>query len=217
MRINYLYFVLPALLCISCSAPSARVLAVSDGMEFIINPGEEWKKPQFAAWLTDIDGSYVSTILVSNRSGNKSWRMAPKAGRPEALPVWEHSRSKSMYTDEIDSVTSATPKGVVQTAFDNHILVIGGEYHIFLEVNQSFDYNDRWPKKAGNNLPAAGVNGQPSLVYSAGFIYGEPFDRVQLSLAGHGAVDGSHGDIIVDTEGMTTALSIIKDAFLANK
>jgi hypothetical protein len=201
------------IVCLFCLSLLSVFAFGSPGVKLIINPGPNWGKPQLAAWITSMEGNYISTLLVSSRGGANKWRMAPKEGRPEALPVWNHARNKTPGTDTIDAVTSATPKGTVQAEFGANSLIPGTEYKIFLEANISFDYNDFWPKKARNGRPAAGVNGQPSLVYTASFVAGSTA-RVQLLPVGHGAVDGSHGDIIYNTGDFTSALSIIKDAFL---
>jgi hypothetical protein len=85
-------------------------------------------------------------------------------------------------------------------------LINGQEYNVYLEINHSFDYNDTWQKKEND------VNGQPSLIYHAKFMAGTP-GKVPLNPIGHGSVNGSDG-YIQSVEGMTTALTIIKDAYI---
>jgi hypothetical protein len=189
-------------------------------VELSIYPGAQWKirtmffifpmthTPQFAAWVEDEGGNYVSTILVSDRSARQNWRSAPKEGRPEALPVWNHVLARSGGNDraEIDGVSSATPSGGI-TAGGGDNLIAGKEYRIFFEVNHSFDYNESWPRK-DESRKRTGVNGQPSLIYRAPFTAGKP-EQILLEPFGQGAPDGSHGNIIPGIEGMTSALLIV--------
>jgi hypothetical protein len=147
---------------------------ISNGIEITVEIGEHWqgkmkvfifsvkKTPQLAVWIEDSQGNYVSTITATGKSVKNNWISAPKEGRPEALPVWNHKRQNS--SEEIDITSSATPKGTVDIQVDNDSLTDGKEYNVHLEVNNSFDYNDYWTE---NN---SGVNGQPSLVYHAKFI-----------------------------------------------
>jgi hypothetical protein len=202
--------------CFRCNTGGKNMQPViSKGIELAIEIGEHWqgkmkvflfsikKTPQFAAWIENSQGNYVSTITATGKSVKNNWKGAPKEGRPEALPVWNHKRQNSF--EQIDIVSSATPKGIVDIQIDNSSLTNGHEYNVYLEVNHSFDYNDHWTE---NN---SGVNGQPSLIYHAQFIAGSP-GRIRLNPIGHGSVDGSDGNIIQGIEGMTTALTIIKDA-----
>ena len=189
--------------------------------ELIIEPGEHWqgtmkvfvfsvkKTPQMAAWLEDENGQYIATITVTGRSAHNSWRSAPKEGRPEALPVWNHKYNNPS-PDDIDTVSTATPQGSVITAIDNKLLVDGNTYHVYFEVNHSFDYNDYWTKDNSD------VNGQPSLVYHAQFIAGEPY-RLPLVPIGHGSVDGSDGNIVRELGTITSALDIVKSVTIVGK
>ncbi|MDR0442892.1 MAG: DUF2271 domain-containing protein [Treponema sp.] len=193
---------------------------VSDGMELTIETGEHWygkmkiflfsfkKTPQLAVWIENNQGDYISTITATGKSVKNNWKSAPKEGRPEALPVWNHKRQSS--TEQIDIVSSATPKGTVDIQIDNGSLSNGQEYNVYLEVNHSFNYNDFWTKDN------SGVNGQPSLIYHAKFIAGVP-ERINLIPIGHGSVDGSHGNITYRLDSFTSALSIIKNALLIVK
>ena len=79
-----------------------------------------------------------------------------------------------------------------------------------LEINHSFDYNGFWTKDN------SGVNGQPSLIYHAKFIAGTPA-KINLMPFGYGSVDGSNGNITQGLENFTTALTIIKGAYIIIK
>jgi len=188
-----------------------------NGIDLSVESGEYWlgkmkvfifsvsRTPQMAAWIESDHGDYVTTIIVTNKNARKKWMNAPKDGRPEALPVWNNKIKNN--SAQIDSVTSATSKKGVNVEVDNSSLLNGREYSVYLEINHSFDYNDQWTE---NN---SGVNGQPSLIYHAKFIKGVP-GITELKPIGYGSVDGSDGDIVNKLDGMTTALKIIKNAYI---
>jgi hypothetical protein len=83
----------------------------------------------------------------------------------------------------------------------------GAIYNIYMEVNHSFDYNDFWTKDN------SGVNGQPSLIYHARFTAGQK-NRITLAPIGHGSVDASDGDIRSGLGTITSALGIVKEAYV---
>ena len=204
--------------CFGCNTGGKNMQSIiSNGIELTIEIGEHWqdkmktfiflvkKTPQLAVWIENNQGKYISTITATGKSVKNNWKNAPKEGRPEALPVWNHKKQNS--TEEIDIVSSATPKGTVDLQIDNGSLIYGQEYNVYLEVNHSFDYNDYWTE---NN---SGVNGQPSLIYHAKFIAGTS-GRVKLNPVGHGSVDGSNGNIVYELDSFTTALTIIKETHI---
>jgi hypothetical protein len=125
------------------------------------------------------------------------------------LPVWNHKRQYSI-AEQIDIVSSATPKSSVKVFVDNNLLTNGQEYNVYLEINHSFNYNDYWTE---NN---SGVNGQPSLIYHAKFTAGNA-ERIKFEPIGHGSVDGSNGNIVNELDTFTTALKIINNAYIIIK
>jgi len=225
LKIMALAFFAGSLLCLSfsCKTPKEKPAAeIHDTMELIVEPGDHWfgkmkvfvfsikKTPQIAAWIEDEEGQYTATITVTSRSAKENWRSAPKTGRPEALPVWNHKRQNNSLSDDIDTVTSATPKGSVEAKIDNGLLIDGNKYNVYLEINHSFDYNGYWTKDN------SGDNGQPSVIYHAQFTAGEPCHKPLVPI-GHGSVDGSNGNITGGLENFTTALNIVKDVFIVGK
>ena len=200
-------------------------LSAEANLSVSVTPGKHWKTttwfgvfpmkhtPQFAVWIEDLNGNFVQTLTVTKKAATNTWVSGPENGRPEALPVWKHRSSNSITA--IDAESSATPKGTVAVTQSADKLTTGQTYVVFLEVNSSFDYNDTWPKNAKEDSPGySGVNGQPSVVYSARFIAGKNIE-VELSPVGTGAVDGSDGEIRPTLDGLTTALSIIQHATLS--
>lgn len=207
--------------CFGCNTGRKNMRSItSNGIELTIEIGEHWyekmkvlifsikKTPQLAVWVENNQGSFVSTITVTGKSVKNNWKSAPKEGRPEALPIWNHKRQNS--SEQIDIVSSATPKGTVDIHIDNSSLTSGQEYNVYLEVNHSYDYNVQWTE---NN---SGVNGQPSLLYHAKFIAGKS-GKIELNPIGHGSVDGSNGNIIYELNSFTTALTIIRGVYIIIK
>ncbi len=175
-----------------------------------VGAGENWKakrEPQLAIWLEDTEGNYIKTLYVTERASHKSWIMGPKEGRPESLPVWYHSSkfepAKKAAPDlKLDAVTSATPKGGI--IFDTNLE--DKAYVLRAEFNTSFDYNDFYTKKT------SGVNGQPSVIYEAVIPadFNKTSEEIRLAFAGTGALDGTDGLVHKNTEGLTTAQTIVK-------
>ena len=207
--------------CFGCNTGGKNMQSIiSNGIEFTIEIGEHWqekmkvfifsvkKTPKSAVWLENNQGNYIATITATGKSVKNNWKSAPKEGRPEALPVWNHKRQNS--SEQIEIVSSATPKGTVGIQIDNGSLTNGHEYTIYLEINHSFDYNGFWTKDN------SGVNGQPSLIYHAKFIAGTPA-KLNLTPFGYGSVDGSNGNITQGFENFTTALTIIEGAYIIIK
>ena len=218
---SYLFIILTGFsffLNFSCQAPKSNETDINDSMVLIVENGDYWqgkmrvfifsikKTPQLAAWIDDNNENYLSTITVTNKGGKKSWRSAPKEGRPEALPVWNNKVLNSS-SESIDAVSSASSKETLEAHITDNVLSQGNEYNLYLEINHSFDYNDFWTKDN------SGVNGQPSVIYHAKFIAGKP-GKVNLVPVGHGSVDGSNGKITQALDNLTTSLKIIKSAVL---
>jgi hypothetical protein len=193
--------------CFCCKTEGKNSQSITPtGIELTVEPGEHWQgkmkvfifsvntTPQMAAWIEDDQEHYISTITVTNKSAEKNWKSAPREGRPEALPVWNHKMQNN--TAQIDSVSAATSKGAVGVQIDDGSLINRQEYNIYLEINLSFDYNATWPEREND------VNGQPSLIYHTKFIAGSS-GKTKLNLIGHGSVDGTDGNIVQGLEGMT--------------
>ena len=204
-----------------CQTQNKSTADAGDAMELSVEQGEYWqgkmkvmffsvkKTPQLAAWIEDENGQYVATLAVTNRSAKGKWRSAPKEGRPEALPVWNHRQQNNGPAD-IDAASTATPKSSFEAKIDKDPLTGGNTYSVYLEINHSFDYNEVWTESN------SGVNGQPSAIYHGQFIAGNPA-KIVLKPVGHGIVDGSGGEIIHEMESLTSAWGIIKNASLTVK
>jgi len=218
-KLIFVFLILCFIGYIGCNSDGKNVQTViSNGKLLTIEPGEHWqgrmklflffsmeKTPQLAVWIENNQGDYISTVFATGKSAKNNWQSAPKEGRPETLPVWNHKRQNNL--DQVDIVSSATPKGAVNIQIDNSSLAEGQEYNIYLEINHSFDYNVFWTESN------SGVNGQPSLIYHAKFVAGVP-ERVNLIPIGYGSIDGSNGNIVYELDSLTTALTIINDVYM---
>jgi anti-sigma factor RsiW len=226
MKMHYIVSAVFAVLAVCTAAvyasdPQKGTLTVT------VTPGAYWKTergPQFAVWVEKGDGTYVTTLFVTQRAAKQNWLFAPKDGRPESLPVWYHAVDSRPVTvtalqdkTNTDAVTSATPGAAGAIRYPVR-LPSGERYVVKIEVNHSFDYNESWPKKAqkGSSL-YSGVNGQPSVVYECTLdttvsVKGNGRIQAVLVPAGTGSVTGRDGKIHDDLAGLTTALQIIGKA-----
>lgn len=197
-----------------------------------IETGEDWihdfplflgiklkNPPQFAIWIEDTMGNYLTTIYVTEKIATQGWVANKGNRRMESLPHWCHKRNVE-YNDELflptktsqmpDVVTGPTPKGNQKYSFN----LLKYQYPIVIkaEFNHSTDFNDCFPKDAvkGSSQYTGGKegSGQPALVYSA-TIYPDDTYK-ELILVGHSSPDGTNGSIYPDLNEITTAKSIVK-------
>lgn len=204
----------------------------SGDIEIEIKTGDHWlhdfplflglsKKnpPQFAIWLEDTSGNYISTVFATYKIATESWQANDGNRRKESLPHWCHQRGV-VYEDGLflptkeypltDGITGATPKG------DKTIKITPGNldkpFVIKAEFNHSVDFNSYYPKgaKEGDSNYSGGEmgSGQPAVVYSA-TIYPET-ENVFLKLIGHSSADGSDGNIYTNLETLTSAKTIVE-------
>jgi hypothetical protein len=196
------------------NAPAAAV--TGKRLELDLVPGSSFRQsvgflffrfshgPQIACWLETPQGAYVETVYVTATGATKRWFGAPAAGRPEALPVWDHARRAA--ASPADAVSGATPAGTLRVESGIAGALPAGTYVVKLEINSSFDYNERYTRST------SGVNGQPSLVYSGRIEVGRGEASAELAPTGTGSIDGSDGSITPGLDGITTALQILHSA-----
>ena len=75
--------------------------------------------PQFAVWIEDTEGRYLSTVFVTYKIATEGWLSNNGNRRKEALPYWCYQRG-CVYEDGlllptkenplVDGITGATPK-----------------------------------------------------------------------------------------------------------
>ena len=209
-----------------------KMLAYESGdLLIIIEPGDSWihefnsfvdNSPQFAVWLTDVDGNYLTTLFVTRKIATEGWIFNKGNRRKEALPFWSYSRGVQ-YSDGLflptkkspltDGVTGATPKGRFELKVRPKDLP--DQYIIYVEINHSTDFNEAFPKDAvkGDFHYSGGEegSGQPALVYSAMIDQNSAQVVYDLTLVGYSQPDGSSGALYSDISDITTALDIVKE------
>lgn len=232
MKMNIQLWILGiALLTASCKDEEPLTFAKGD-VRIRVETGENWihkfplflgiKKdnpPQFAVWLEDLDGNYLSTVYVTEKIATQGWVSSGGNRRKEALPHWCYQRGV-IYEDGLylptkkhpftDAQTGATPKS------DKQLKILLSDFTtpvvIKAEFNHSIDFNNYFPKtaNAGDENYSGGEmgSGQPAVIY-ADTIF--PYQtQSELKLIGRSSSDGSNGRIYTDLEKLTTAKSIAK-------
>jgi hypothetical protein len=228
------------ILTVAFSACEKEELAFTTGdIQVQINTGDHWlhdfplflgltKKnpPQFAIWLEDTSGNYLSTVFVTHKIAVEGWQANKGNRRKESLPYWCHQRG-IVYEDGLllptkeqpltDAITGATPKE------DKTIRItpvnLEKPFVIKAEFNHSVDFNDFFPESAkegdDNYTGGAQGSGQPAVIYAA-TVYPDTKHTV-LEPIGYSSPDGSTGHIYLDLEKLTTAKSIVKSIHLTIK
>ncbi|WP_340153390.1 hypothetical protein [uncultured Marivirga sp.] len=196
-----------------------------------LKKGVAFQYPLFAIWAEDTLGNYIETLYISRVIASSTFDYGVKEGdewkastkrRPEALPRWSHQRgvvaSDGLYVPidnpiDLDGVSGATPTSnfVVNVKSD---LNSHSYFKIFLEVNQSYDWNDYYSKDKFPNdkiYSGDGKVGQPSLVYEAIVNQEELISKSHkiMKLVGHGHHSGKDGTLYKDLSQITTAKNII--------
>ncbi len=128
-----------------------------------IEKGEAFKFPLFVVWTEDQQGHYIETLYVSRVISSSKFDFGKKIDgqwlpdiirRPESLPYWSHKRGvkaeDGLYiplnnSQDLDAVTGATPSGN-SLILSSSKAIYKGKYNVFVELNQSFDWNDFYTK-----------------------------------------------------------------------
>jgi hypothetical protein len=160
--------------------------------------------PQAACWLETLQGEYVDTLYATAKGAKGAWVSAPAGGRPEALPVWFALRKERK--PKADGISGATPSGATKRESGLAGTLPPGKYKVMLEVNRSYDYNERYTREN------SGVTGQPSLVYECEIEVGSGPAKAVFEPIGTGSLDGSDGIVHPGLEGITTALKLFESA-----
>lgn len=181
--------------------------------------------PQFAIWIEDLNGNYIQTLYVTERSGKSNWRGLPfrskDVRRPAALPYWSHKRgiksSDGIYMPDknnpvTDAITGATPSGSFKLTCPEPSYK--EDYYICLEINKSFDYNEYFTRKAMEDPDKShaekNYSGQPALVYQTKINTKTDQNTYLLELIGHSDPIGASGEIYKNINQITTAQNITK-------
>jgi hypothetical protein len=214
------------------SSCSKEELSFTNGdIKIEIETGEHWihdfplflgisKKnpPQFAIWLEDTRGNYISTVFATHKIATEGWKANNGNRRKEALPYWCHQRGV-VYEDGLllptkenpltDGITGATPK-------ENKTLQLSLEDFtepvvIKAEFNHSIDFNEYFPEdaKEGDANYSGGDmgSGQPAVIYSGTLNPGA--NELELQMIGYSSADGTNGNVNDDMEKLSTAKTIV--------
>jgi Predicted periplasmic protein (DUF2271). len=187
--------------------------------------GKEHNHPLYAIWLADENNKFIQTLYVSESIGRGIFKrvnrktghwMAGEIQRPAALPYWVHQRNirnkQGTYLPtpnepEIDAYTGATP----QESFVMHLKTekpLKGKYHIMLEVNQSWDWNEYWTNNILPNDKEYKTSCQPALVYSVNIDTEKEVSEYLMKPIGYSHPSGLDGSLTTDLSTITTALDI---------
>lgn len=155
-------------------------------------------QPQIAVWLESEEGRFIQTLYVTRAVSRQEFRAAPDEGRPEALPIWSHRKEQA-----IDAVTAATTtEDRIRYGTSPAEELPPGPYRVMLETNRSYDWNEAYTEET------SGVNGQPSLLYTAELTVGKGTAAVEFRPIGTGAPGGRHGAVRHSLQGIDTALQL---------
>jgi hypothetical protein len=168
--------------------------------------------PQMAIWIQNEDDHSIRTVMVTHRMGACDW--GGQIQRPIALPYWISFYNRQTGTagpptkehPAPDAVTYATPKEhlIVHTSVPE-----GSRWSYFIEVNVSGDFNAAFPKESKDGRTDRNGNGQPSLVYG-GTIEAIKGAVSRPNVLGHTDQHEPVTQLVRNTEGMTTALELLK-------
>ncbi len=228
-----LNLILIACLCSFSSCKKEELTYVQGDLKISIETGENWthdfplflgmnKKnaPQFAVWIEDTNGKYLSTVFVTQKIATEGWISNDGNRRKESLPHWCYQRG-IVYEDGLllptkqnplaDGITGATPKA--DKTLQIRINDLNDPIVVKAEFNHSIDFNAYFPENAepGDENYSGGNmgSGQPAVVYSATIYPGE--SKVDLKLIGRSSSDGTNGTIYLDLDKLTTATTIVKN------
>ena len=202
-------------------------------LKLTVTPGEHYSHrafgikmiPQMAIWLENKKGEtlkelYVSEFVYKKLRDNEN-------DRPATLPVWigkngnklpeyntadqatllDLSKNKQI---EIDGITGATPKKEFIVKYKIPVELSGQEVVVRMEVNNSFDFNEKYKKGLSEDDPYFnGVNGQPSIIWE-GTVTLSKGASVKLEPVGHGSPVGNDGRMKNSLVDITTAAGILK-------
>ena len=190
--------------------------------------GKQHNHPLYAIWLADSCGQYIQTLFVSESIGKGVFKhgnrrtgrwMPGEIERPASLPYWVHQRNipnekgtllPTPQSPVADAYTGATPTN----SFKMRLRCdqpLRGKYRIYLEMNQSWDWNEYWTNNRYPGNRDYMTSSQPALVYMAEINSARPDEPVHLTPIGHSHYAGDNGELTTDLSTITTALEILNE------
>ena len=94
-----------------------------------------WASNQFAVWIEDMDGKFITTLYATKWTATGGYKT-----RPDSIPIWVKKFGvDSMQGSDVDAVSGATPRASESMSFTwdltdaNGNIVPIGEYKFFVE------------------------------------------------------------------------------------
>lgn len=191
--------------------------------------GKSMNHPSFAIWAEDSTGRFLRTIFITKSYatgifdhqmlGDTIWvKNSGPSYQPAALPVWTQRKGSDGGNSAVptpdhpytDAYSGATPTGSFTLA--TTLPLQEGPIHIYMEINQPWDWNDTWTTVKFPGNAAYAHSAQPSLVLRGRVT---PRDTVVvLTPMGHGDPKGESGKVYPDVETLTTARDIFESVRL---
>lgn len=187
--------------------------------------GKTHNHPLFAVWLADTTGKFIQTLYVSESIGKGVFKrvdrsmgrwQAGEIQRPASLPYWAHQRNVKNESGtylptplhpEADAVTGATPTASFAMRLATN-QKLDGKYRVYLELNQSWDWNEYWTNDKFPDDKEYRTSSQPALVYMATIDSNAKGVAVEMQLIGRSHHSGANGELYTDLNTITTALKI---------
>ena len=176
--------------------------------------------PTLAIWVEDQQGNYLQDLYVSQKLAREGFINFNNKRRPEALPIWSHKRGiqaadglfvPSKENPIADGMTGATPTS--NWILNSQIAESVDSIRIFMEINQSFDWNAYYTPTAFPDDPVysgPGKVGQPALIYASEILNLQHPLITQMKLLGRAHHSGQDGAVRSDLSHMTTALDMVE-------
>jgi hypothetical protein len=204
-----------------------RTIPFSEGTSIQIEfeKGVEYYNPLIVFWIEDTLGNYIETVYASQSIATgtfkfgdhdgKNWKPGERR-RAAALPYWGHKRGikapDGLYLPTPqsplpDGITGATPSNsfIILTTVNSII----DKFNLFMEINQTWDWNQYWHNNRFPNDDDYLSSCQPALVYAAEININSPNSQFTLHPIGHSHHSGKTGELFKDLTSITTALNIV--------
>lgn len=222
--------------CVSSKQKAETVTVVisnQDGLgysfEMNVTRGKAHHYPLMAAWIEDLNGTYIQTLYVA-RSVAKGeydhadaslgeWKSGPLR-RAATLPYWAHKYNSVANNDNVfpspaapvpDAYTGATPAGSFKLQSKSDAL-FGKPFRIWFEINQFFDFNNFWTNSKYPDDADYKTSGQPALIFVSDVIDPDKLPQTNtLRPIGHSHYSGKDGGLYISLETLTTARQIVKE------
>ncbi len=198
------------------------------GIEIIVEvkKGSSFYYPLMAFWIEDEQGNFIQTLYVAEsiakgvfgygKVSEGHW-MPGEIRRPAALPYWGHRRGVKAE----DSLYLPSPKHPVPDAYtgatptDQFILraktdtVPPAVFNLYMEINQSWDWNNYWTNNKYPDSKAYKTSAQPAVVYNVQIDTEHLKPTYTMELIGHSHYAGKDGSLSKNTTTLSTALKIV--------